>query len=210
MEYFITETQNSDIDWTDVPAAEIDKFPFDKSGYKPRATAQVVNGGDKLFVRLEAHEEEIFASRTKHWQEIWLDSCLEFFIMPFPEICQIYINFEFNPLGAAYIGYGLGRDDRKHVALEDFHMLGVRVINERFPENCETEVKWQVNFHIPFIFLQKYCDCFRPPSLEYMRGNFYKCGQLPSPHGGCWSEVGQYDFHRPEDFGELRLLEKTD
>ena len=205
MEYEVIEVDGA-IDWEDAPAAEINKFPFDKTGYKPRALARVVSDGARLSVRMEAYEEEIFAKHTQHWQDICRDSCLEFFLQPFPEQSPKYMNFEFNPLGASYISVGTDRHDLVKIAVEDIRLLNVRTAVERYPADCDADIRWYVYLTIPFKFLEKYCGIERPKSLDFMRANFYKCGEFPKKHYGCWSEVQKLDFHRPEDFGVLKLL----
>ncbi|RJQ39634.1 MAG: hypothetical protein C4550_05000 [Nitrospiraceae bacterium] len=69
-------------------------------------------------------------------------------------------------------------------------------------------MQWNIEFSVPFNFIEEYYGktCFKPGKV--MNGNFYKYGDdTLYPHYGCWNEVFNPipDFHRPECFGYLVL-----
>ena len=68
-----------------IPVAEISNFPWKKEGdYRPQAGAQVSFGEDGLHVKLQALEDELYATTTEQLHFVHIDSCLEFFMRPFP------------------------------------------------------------------------------------------------------------------------------
>ena len=112
-----------------------------------------------------------------------------------------YFNFEMNPFGASYLGFGHGRND-----LVRLHPGNVR---ELF--NIRTSIddsSWTLQYDIPHSFIRLFIPEFDPVSGHRMRANFYKCGDDIQPeHELMWNPItnGNADFHQPEFFGELVL-----
>ena len=126
------------------------------------------------------------------------DSCLEFFFAPRWGDGR-YFNFEFNPNGCMYLGFGSGRTDH------------VRLLPERpgfAPRPLRTADGWGIEYRIPFLFVKEFFAGFEAAEGTQFRGNFYKCGDLTArPHYLAWNPCTSPapDFHRPGDFGILRL-----
>jgi hypothetical protein len=103
---------------------------------------------------------------------------------------------------------GDGRHDRQPVAPE----LKKRVLrwaslgSEPFEEQCQP-TSWEVALVIPVCVFE-----LAPLNLEegaILCANFYKCGdELSMPHLVSWNAIQapHPDYHRPECFGQLRLL----
>ncbi|GHU84921.1 hypothetical protein FACS189473_3230 [Spirochaetia bacterium] len=129
-----------------------------------------------------------------------IDSALEFFFSPLPDDPR-YFNFEFNPLGTIFLGFGLDRDRSVRQVIPGYREL-FAVAPFRFDGG------WGIDFAIPASFIGIYLPSFKLEKGCILRGNFYKCGdETESPHYLAWNPVDSRspDFHRPECFGQFRL-----
>ena len=178
--------------------AEIALYPWDESGYRPEARACVAFAEGGLSVLLAAREKTVQARETRCGGPVCVDSCLEFFLAPFPESDENYLNIEVNPLGTVHLGLGAGRAPRRVWAC--------------LPEGFDLQVSrheggwWAARYRLPGAFFREVFG-LAPASGGVMRGNFYKCDESVHPHFGTWSPVRapRPDFHRPECFGRIRI-----
>lgn len=182
--------------WEAVPAAPLYHAPW-LTPNAVRAWAQLCHNEDTLFLRMEAEEPEIRATLTGPLEQVCNDSCLEFFFAPLAGDDR-YLNFECNPLGTLYLGFGAERATRVRQIVQDPSVFHIRPYY--------TEDGWGVTMEIPLSFLRVY---FPAATLTGMAAaNFYKCGdETVSPHYLAWSPLScdHPDFHRRQDFGILRF-----
>ena len=162
------------------------------------ARAQVCHNGEVLWVRLSAEEKTIRATLTGMLDSVCKDSCLEFFFAP-QRNDKRYFNFEFNPLGTMFLGFGGERETRvRQIPLHAEQLFA--------PEPLVYESGWEIVFRIPLTFVQMY---FPESSFSgEWRCNFYKCGELTeNPHYLAWAPLNTNmpDYHRRQDFGILRF-----
>ena len=159
------------------------------------AKAQLCHNGETLFLRMEATEANILASLTGPLDQVCNDSCLEFFFAPLADDGR-YLNFEVNPLGNLYVGFGAERPTRVRQIVKNLAQFQVQPFR--------TEGGWGVTMAFPLSFLQMY---FPGAALSGTAAcNFYKCGDLTvSPHYLAWSPLTSEtpDYHRRWDFGTL-------
>ena len=184
-------------DWASIPAAQIDQ-PQWMPNPGIEAWAQVCRSQEALLVRLYAREVEPLARFTGETDMICLDSCLEFFFCPLAGDTR-YFNFEFNPNGALYLGFG-------HDRYDSVRQLVQRAGELFCIERLTKEGAWGIGFQIPFAFIRIYAPEFSlSPGLR-LRGNFYKCGEeTRAPHYLSWNRIESEtpEFHQPCDFGWL-------
>ena len=160
------------------------------------AKAQVCCDGDALWIRMEAEECAIRATLTGELDSICTDSCLEFFFAP-DKNDKRYFNFEFNPLGAIFLGFGAERATRMRQIAKDS-----RALFHQTP--FYTEKGWGIEFRIPLGFIQMYFPGFAFSGESCC--NFYKCGDRTEvPHYLAWAPLTSDtpDYHRRQDFGML-------
>ena len=181
--------------WSEIPAVELTHTGW----LEPcaiSAKAQLCHDGENLYVRMEAVEEKIRATLTGKLDQVCDDSCLEFFFAPLAGN-ERYFNFEVNPLGNMYVGFGGKRPTR------------VRQIVKK-PEELfcaapfRTENGWGVTYRIPVSFIRMYMPEFKLEGT--CCGNFYKCGdKTETVHYLAWSPLSSAtpDYHRRQDFGNL-------
>ena len=183
-------------DWSAVPQLSVD-LPLWIPDCGIRAMGQFCHDDRFLHVRLRAAERLIRSEYTAPLSPVYRDSCLEFFFMPEGE--DRYLNFEINPNGCLYIGFGRGRDNRMALypdgLAEQFALHAARK-----PDG------WEVTYRIPLSFLRLFWPGFS--FSDALRANVYKCGDwTEQPHFLVWNPVvsEKPDFHRPQDFGIMRF-----
>ena len=188
--------------WAELNEAEIVDYPWISSyPYHCRACARAGMADNGLAVLMYAYETPVISRETHFGGSPCDDSCMEFFVSPFPEETQAYLNIEINPSGIAHVGFGRDRYGR-FVHKEPVEGMEIKTIVR------EGEF-WAVSFTVPFSLIGQHFGK-TPEAITRMKGNFYKCsGALLHEHYGCWNHVdtAKPDFHRPEYFGDLIIAE---
>ncbi len=198
----------------------IENLPWgDVSGvaYRPRSEAALAWGEDAFHLVLRSYDSAIRARERQRNHPVCLDSCLEFFFSPVPELLPSgglrYFNIECNPAGTLWIGYSSGGGRETSASQPD--APSNRVLEMQALSDAEIAAYrgpfWQVSYRVPYEYLRRLEPTFHPSAGWIMRGNFYKCGeQTEHSHFMVWSEIHtpQPDYHRPEYFGELVLGER--
>jgi hypothetical protein len=184
-------------DWNTIEKLPVDILPWKEFPFFMEAFAQVCHDGKALQVRLAACEKDPLVRFSGDTDMVCLDSCLEFFFSPLAD--GRYFNFEFNPRGTLYLGFGTGRN------------LSVRQLVANYREFFSVRPFtsggfWGVEFAVPAFFISLYCPGFGLEKGRTITANFYKCGdETKTPHYLVWNRVdtGKPDYHRPEFFGQL-------
>ena len=183
--------------WETIPEATLRHAPW-RTPNSVEARAQLCHNGQVLFLRMEAKETDILARLTGPLDQVCNDSCLEFFFAPMQADAR-YLNFEVNPLGNVYLGFGAERATRVR-----------QIVKDPAPFRTETfrpENGWGFVMEIPLSFIRLY---FPEAGLNGTAAcNFYKCGdETVSPHYLAWSPLTSEkpDYHRRWDFGTIEFL----
>lgn len=184
--------------WNTVPVMPIDTVNWLECNHIS-AQAQICWDPEALYVRLEATEAQIRMEERGPVAMPCLDSCLEFFFSPADRVD--YLNFEFNPNCALWLGYGTCGKDLIRLLVPD--------IQELFNPQVEfTAGGWGITYKIPFAFVRRFFREFTPAEGVQMRANAYKCGsKTVNPHYLSWNPMTSQtpDFHCPKDYGILTL-----
>lgn len=182
-------------DWACVPAVELKNHLW-SDVRAISAQAQLCWDEDNLYVRLQATEPDILCRFDGLCDPVYQDSCLEFFFSP-KEGDSRYFNFEGNPNGAMYIGFGAMGENRCRL-----HIPNVRELFQICP--FSTSDGWGLTYRIPVRFIQIFEPNFHlHPGLQ-LRANFYKCGdETKQPHFIAWNPIDlpSPSFHQPDFFG---------
>lgn len=175
--------------------APIDQYVW-PGEYRCEARAYVTCEADCLQVLMCAREKVIQTRAVKFNDPVCMDSCLEFFLQPVEDDPR-YINFEVNAAGVVLIGVGAGRENRTSFASLP---QGMDVQHSKHAGDW-----WAIRYRIPFALIE---SVFGKKPDANMRGNFYCCDETIHPHFGTWNPVewDHPDFHRPECFGEIRIV----
>ncbi|MDT8391060.1 MAG: carbohydrate-binding family 9-like protein [Lentisphaeria bacterium] len=139
------------------------------------------------------------------------DSCVEWFVQPVPG--KGYFNFEVNAGGCPHISYvedprrlpdgGL----KKRRFPTPAETAGVRVLTS-LPATVEPEIQtpvtWLALIVVPFAFFELFTGRVETSPGTIWRANFHTCADHTShPRWLSWNPVGEHNFHRPEDFGDV-------
>ena len=182
----LNEAAISDYPW-------LEKYPVSFPAF-----ARVGWNESGLIVLMYANENPILKNITEISTRQCTDSCLEFFVKPFPETDDSYMNIEINAGGVPYVGLGAGRGmGTKFKGLVEGMNVSASVHKGGF---------WAISYRIPAKFVKTIYG-LDLVSGHKMQANFYKCSENIHPHFGTWNhvEAPKPDFHRPECFGDLIL-----
>ena len=183
----------------DVPWHAIDQSPWLADyPYEPKATFQIAYTATHIVIHYDIQEEFVKAQYIRPNENVWEDSCVEFFLSLDGK--QHYYNFEFNVLGTGLIGYGPAvKSLRSRLTAEQIEQVDVLTQVRKIGGIKQ----WNSILFIPIAL-------FDGVSLagNTFHGNFYKCGDgLPNPHFVAWNNIDlpSPSFHQPSFFGELRF-----
>ncbi len=195
----ITKVQ-SPPDWSIIPCLAADQILW-LPDVGIRMMQQICYDETALYIHQIAKEQHIRAELTDPLSPVCQDSCMEFFFCP-DDQSPCYFNFEFNPNGCLYLGWGQDRASSVRLHPSDYRTLfQVRTVR--------TEDGWELFYRIPQDFIRLFSPHFTLRSGATIRSNCYKCGdKTPQPHYLSWNPCSSCtpDFHQPADFG-LMILE---
>ena len=186
-----------------LPKLHIDNYIWLHNGYEPKVEVSLCYTNEALYILFQVHEKEVKAKYVKYNDPVHKDSCVEFFINPFPKYSRNYLNFEVNAIGTLHIGFGESRE-REVLSLEEIKRIEVfSSLTGPLDQEIDEE-KWEIKMKIPLILLETtYKRKFKG---EDAKANFYKCGdETKTEHYGCWNPIlnDKPDFHLPDFFGSL-------
>lgn len=197
MEEYIIPHCGETPNWESIPKLELRNILW-LPDVGIRMSQQLIYNAERLFIHQRAVEKNIRAEHREPLSPVCEDSCMEFFFMP--ENDRRYLNFEINPNGCIYLGFGQGRHDRVR--------LIPKTICELFQiRTVRTGDGWESFYSLPLDFLRLlYGPSFSFTPGAVLMANCFKCGDLTQdPHYLSWNTVtsGTPDFHRPMDFGKM-------
>ena len=185
------------------PVSEVNWKDFD---YKPEVKFSIGYTAKEILLKYYVTEQWFKAVKTESNQEVYEDSCVEFFVSP--SIDGRYYNFEFNGIGTCLMGTGTGRENLSRVdpgvisRIRRLTSAGNKPIS-----NKAGEFSWTITIAIPLnVFIHHKITNLKGKEF---RANFYKCGdKLTVPHFLTWNpvETEMPDYHRPEYFGFLKFI----
>lgn len=187
---------------------EVDHALWTDPAHLPLTHGVVSWTPDELTCRLVTHEVEPRTTFTRPNDPVHLDSCLEWFLAPWPGTGW-YLNLEANSAGTLYAAFGnpalTSVADRPLLSPALRAQVGVRAEVE--PD------QWSVTFTVPSTLLDRLAGMAGQPPVVLtagtrMEANFYKCGDdTDAPHYGAWNRIDAEtpQFHRPDQFGRVVL-----
>ncbi|MBD1429316.1 MULTISPECIES: carbohydrate-binding family 9-like protein [Sphingobacterium] len=178
----------------------IDQAPWaNEYPYQPDVKFQIAYDKEHIFIHYDVKEEFVKASYIRPNENVWEDSCVEFFLSLDGK--ETYYNFEFNALGTGLIGYGSAvKSERTRLSAAQIELVDTYIQ----VKNIKGSKEWESYLVIP-------TSLFNAVSLEGQtyHANFYKCGDgLPQPHFLAWSTIDlpKPNFHQPQFFGEINFI----
>ncbi|MEG1254990.1 carbohydrate-binding family 9-like protein [Clostridium sp.] len=206
MKYYVKKVKkyNSHI-WDKIEGTTIDKFPWDKTGYKPCTVVKMFYTDDALHIRFLSQDAVVRVNSTKFNDNVYEDSAVEFFFKPEPENDERYFNFEMNAAGVLLLQLDSKTQNRAYINNVDLSIFNIKTDVTHNNYKCfSNSIPWKVEYEIPFSFIKTYFSDFQIKPGYLMNGNFYKTGsKTVIPHYGVWSYITNPapSFHKPEFFG---------
>ena len=198
--------------WSPAVTLQITHFRPEGSDHRPVTSARLLYDSDGIHGVFRVQDRYVRCVRTNYFDEVWKDSCVEFFAQPKPG--RGYFNFEFN-CGEAFLCSHIVNPERAPGGFKEFTKIPARVgtairVCSSLPARVEPEVveptTWVLRFFIPFGLFEHYIGALEPIGGQVWRGNFFKCAEEVShPHWASWSPVDKFDFHRPNCFGTIKF-----
>ena len=199
--------------WQKVLTMEIAHFRKESGSHRPITIAKLLYSSDRIHGLFMVQDRYIRCIRNQFQDEVYKDSCVEFFVQP--KAKQGYFNFEFN-CGGTLRAYYIVDPTRTSSGFKKFTPLSrddaVRIkIYHSLPEVVDREIVdetiWYIEFTIPFAILEQYVGSLTPVVGQAWRGNLYKCADDSShPHWAAWAPVDELNFHLPHCFGYLNFI----
>src|SRR5262245_25252266 len=90
-------------EWQLAEVAEITHFRPESSSHRPRTKVRLLGSGMGLHGIFHVQDRYVRCIRQNYFDDVWKDSCVEFFVQPKPQ--SGYFNFEFNCGGALLCNY---------------------------------------------------------------------------------------------------------
>ena len=199
--------------WAEAETAEIGSFRHESSPHRPRTLVRLLYDADGIHGIFRVYDRFVRCTRTRYFDEVWKDSCVEFFAQPRPD--RGYFNFEFNCGGAFLCSY-IVNPERTPGGFKEYTKLPIEQgqtiqVRSSLPGVVEPEraepLTWALKFFVPFVLFERYTVPVGELPGQGWRGNFFKCAQEVShPHWASWAPVDEFNFHRPACFGHLRFV----
>ncbi len=198
--------------WDDVNHIIIgqESYLWVNNGYNPTVIVKAFHTQNYIYLNYKVFEKKINIKHTTFGSDVWKDSCIEFFINPFPNQSKEYFNIEINAIGVPLIGVGATGDDSKRYYFKEDEVSDWTIISSiKEPQNGEHGKEfWSLHLRIPKSFFEKYYE--QSFNVDYGIVNFYKCGdETEFEHFGAWNKVESEEpnFHLPEYFGEISFAD---
>ncbi len=207
----INDFVNNDY-WKDVKQIVFneDSYLWCNNNYKPKVIIKLFHSKNYIYLKFKVFEKKVTVKHFNFGSEVWKDSCVEFFINPFPQLSDKYFNIEINALGVPLIGVGTSDRTKKRYYFSEKELSTWTIVSSlKKPVNgIYGNDFWTLHYRIPKKFFENYYR--KEFNIKKCIANFYKCGdETEYTHYGAWNRIATEtpNFHLPEYFGELKFLE---
>lgn len=198
--------------WKHAETLEIKNFRKESSRHRPRTFVRLLHDLNGIHGIFKIHDQFVRSTRTQYGDQVWKDSCVEFFFQPKSD--HGYFNFEFNG-GGAFLCCYITNPERVSGGFKEFVKIpfeNARSIKIRssLPPIVSPEISepiiWTLQFFIPFRLLEGFVGPLEKTKGQQCRGNFFKCADESShPHWASWTPVDELNFHLPRCFGTIEF-----
>ena len=171
--------------------------------YSPDVEFRIAHTGTSILLQFRVREKDIRALRTHDNDDVWKDTCVEFFVSP--DCNDNYYNIECNGTGHIWFAGGKYGSWRPNARLDVVSRIKrMSSLGEEPFDVREGDAAWTLVEVIPVeVFFNHSIT-----SLDgmHMKGNFYKCGdELPHQHYMTWQPIDTPEpkMHSPQCFGDI-------
>ena len=181
---------------------DVDTINWPQYDYAPKVKLLLGYGNKELYLKFIVDDKYFVARNTETNQNIYEDSCVEFFVAPSDDG---YYNFEINAIGACLMGFGPSKEERPRVNPKIVSKIRrLPSFGKKAQEEEIRDVLWNIVIAVPLSVFFKHQ--IKDLSGCQFKTNFYKCGNLLSvPHYLSWNPIKteKPNFHKPEYFGTM-------
>ncbi|MBF0469383.1 MAG: carbohydrate-binding family 9-like protein [Desulfamplus sp.] len=196
--------------WRDIPSEHLQNYMGRKPNHFPKTEVKIAYDDTAIYLMFRVEDRYVRAVAKEYQDNVWEDSCVEFFFTPDSDLSVGYFNLEMN-CGGTMLFHFHPEAGKERVVIPKNECSKI-VCNHSLPQIVDPEIReavtWTVAYSIPIALLRRYCRVITPaPDVEW-RANFYKCADKTShPHWLTWSQVNspKPNFHIPESFGILKF-----
>lgn len=194
--------------WKGITPAILEYYMGEEPTHQPQVLVKAAYDDQSLYLIWKVEDNYVLARRTKNQQDVWRDSCVEFFFTPGGDPTERgYFNLETSCAGMKLFGaHVAGNKDKKFTAEDVASVVTANSLKAPIDPEIAKSTTWTLEYRIPLSLLQKLTKIEHPGPGATWRGNFYKCADDAShPHWLTWSPVTHPEpsFHRPKYFGIL-------
>ncbi len=194
--------------WKGVTPLTLEYYMGEEPAHQPKVQARVAYDDHDLYIIWKVEDNYVLARRTKHAQDVWRDSCVEFFFTPGGDPGDKgYFNLETNCTGVKLFGVHVASSkDEKFTAEDIASIVSANSLQGPIEPEIAKPTTWTLEYKIPLSLLEKFTKIEHPKPGVTWRANFYKCADDSShPHWLTWSPIthGEPSFHRPLYFGSM-------
>lgn len=196
--------------WKDIPLVLIQNHMGKKPVHFPKVMVKIAYDTTAVFLMFKVEDRFVRAVARADQDNVYKDSCVEFFFTPSADISQGYFNLEMNCGGTMLLHFQEQPRKNKIVIpagqcqqISRAHSMP-RIVEPEINEN----VTWFIAYRVPIALLARYTKVVSPAPEVYWRVNFYKCADDSSqPHWLTWAPVDlpKPNFHHPQSFGRLQF-----
>ncbi len=196
--------------WQGIEPARLEHFMGDRPAHFPDTRVKLACDDEALYVIFRVKDRFVLGRRTAYQQDVYRDSCVEFFFRPNNDSSENYFNLETNCCGAALFAFQEGpRRGEIRIPAGAFEKVALaHTLNGPVQDEISEPVTWSVEYRLPLDLLSSYCRVDPPAPGVTWKGNFYKIADETShPHYLTWAPVDRPrpDFHQPRFFGTLEF-----
>lgn len=189
--------------WNDIPSELIRHYMGPRPDHLPTAEVKITYDDTAVHVMFRVEDSYVRAVAAEDQDNVWEDSCVEFFFTPDSNVSKGYFNLEMNCGGTMLFHFqpGAGRDRVVIPKTECSKITRAYSLPRIVDPEIDEPVTWVVEYSIPIALLRKYCEATAPAPQVVWRANFYKCADKSSrPHWLTWSPVDHPtpNFHIPK------------
>ena len=194
--------------WKAVTPVSLTYYMGKEPAHQPKVQVKAAYDDDFLYLIWRVEDNYVLAKRTQHQQDVWRDSCVEFFFTPGGDPQERgYFNLETNCAGVKLFSPHVPGNKDAQFSAEDFaSVVTANSLKGPIDPELAKPTTWTLEYKIPLSLLEKFTKIERPKPGVTWRANFYKCADDAShPHWLTWSPIthAEPSFHLPAFFGTL-------
>lgn len=196
--------------WKEIAPLTLEYYMGDEPRHQPKTQAKVAYDDDHMYLIWRVEDNFVLAKRTRHGQDVWNDSCVEFFFTPGGDSDSSgYFNLEANCGGAMLFGIHVPAAPKAGFTPEQLSKVTIASsLNAPIDPELATPTIWTLEYKVPLSLLEKFSKVQKPRPGATWRANFYKCAEENSqPHWLTWAPVTwpKPQFHLPQYFGTIQF-----